>query len=138
MKTLAADMKHTTDQMGEGPSPPLAVRVNHSGMGPLWKMKGMPHQAHVTTPRILDLDVNMTRLAAHAIVSQVSKGPWDQLSKSLPQLMTFKPRTFMQKSISQPSSKGIRSFQSKRTLTLPPIAGFYSSDDFTNVQKEQS
>ncbi|XP_028519687.1 uncharacterized protein LOC114574285 [Exaiptasia diaphana] len=139
-KEFKGELKMTASQIESGPSPPTGFRVDVQ-VGPAWQTM-QPHHQHtsIATPRILDLDVNMTRLAAQEIISQVTRGPWNQLSKSLPELKTFRAgrfSTLMQKSISQPTPKAMHSIPCKRFLTLPPIASFYSQSNLTTTKREK-
>ncbi|XP_032222449.2 trichohyalin-like [Nematostella vectensis] len=113
-------------------SPPAGTISGYGEVNrvPVWKMKALAARSHVyvTTPKILDIDVNQTRLAAQEIVKRISRGQLD--SASMPKIKTLTSRVYpaVKKSVSDPFPR--RSPPARRTLALPPIATMYPSEDY--------
>lgn len=95
--------------------------------------------AMVTTPKLLDLDINRNRLAAQDILARLSRGSLDAKSVSLPPSSFFpslygyykRPDDGIRKTRSEvaPKRKNIaKTFRSKVRF-LPPIATLYPEDE---------
>lgn len=108
-----------------------------------WRvMSGFPH-AMITTPKLLDLDINRNLVAAQDILSRLSQGSLDKKSVSLPPSGFFpslygyykRPGEVIRKSRSEPTPKQkkvTKGFRSKVRF-LPPIATLYPEDEKEDI-----
>ncbi|PFX22329.1 hypothetical protein AWC38_SpisGene13159 [Stylophora pistillata] len=104
-----------------------------------WKvgeiMSSFP-SAVVTTPRLLDMDINRSRYAAKEILFNVSKASGTSKSISLPPMGFFpllngyykQPNIGILKTKSEPPQLRKKTFR-PRVTCLPPIATLYPEDD---------
>ncbi|KAL9958359.1 hypothetical protein ACROYT_G035365 [Oculina patagonica] len=108
------------------------------GQGSSWKVMSSFPTAMITTPKLLDMDINRSRQAAQDILSRVSEGSLDAKSVSLPPINFFpslygyfnKPNIGIRKTKSEPAQqrkKIVKTLRS-RVRFLPPIATLYPED----------
>ncbi|XP_015759368.1 PREDICTED: uncharacterized protein LOC107338647 [Acropora digitifera] len=111
--------------------------------GATWKVMSALPPAMITTPRLLDMDVNRSRLAAHEILTRLSQGSLDKKSVSLPPSTFFpslygyykRPDDGIRIIRSEPSSKPKNIVSTFRTKVrfLPPIATLYPTDNGKDI-----
>ncbi|XP_027049975.1 uncharacterized protein LOC113677357 [Pocillopora damicornis] len=133
-------------QVAAEKEPPLSdvegtCATRERGQEASWKVMSSLAPAMVTTPRILDMDINRSRDVAKEILTNVSEASTTSKSVSIPPMRFFpmlygyykQPHTGIRRTRSEPAQsrkKSVKSFQSRETF-LPPIATLYPENDQT-------